>query len=309
MRRFFFPVLLIVLAAFVLGGCGGGDGGGGTVTPPGEVNWWGNYLDADGNPVTLSSGFKLVAIDGEKQTLTPWTSSTSGFLHFAIDYDYRSNAGWLFRGDDQSNDKSDLAGAVEFIKQSGFLRVRETFDWDRDNAKYAQFSIRLPFAGFATDLMLVLLAEPYIAYPTDVSKTWNGDPVYVSDGSGQEIQEIMNYSIEYVGTANLMENSSVIKTFDDVIKIKGLANKGTSLGRGEIDCYLAPDVGIIYYHLTTAFGQPAAGALVGFSGENVSIGGSRITDYFPTAAGNRWSYEFAPDDHVAEFRFSVQSVE
>ena len=307
MLKFFFPATLVILAVIFLGGCS--DGGGPTSVSD-DGNWWGYYLDDSNNPITLPSGFKLVKLDSTEINTSLWTSSTSGFLDFVIDPNFRSNAGWLFRGNDQGVvGKADLTGAVEFIKQSGYLRLRETFDWDSEHFRYTQFPIRLPFAGFSTDLMLTLLSEPYIAYPTDESRTWNGDPVYVSDGSGQEIQEIMNYHIEYVGTANLMENNSVIQTFDDVILIKGLANKGTSQGRGEIDCYLAPNVGIIYYYLTTAFGQPAAGALVGFSGENVSITGSPITDYFPTAPGNHWNYEFAPDDHVAEFRFNVQAVE
>jgi hypothetical protein len=126
----------------------------------------------------------------------------------------------------------------------------------------------------------------------------------VSNGSGSEIIEIFSYRIHSVGRADLLENTRVLGSYNDVILIEGVANQG----QGHLLAYLAPNVGIIYYHLVTAFGQPAAGALVGYSGANLDLSGSAVTDYMPLAPGNQWLYEFSPDDHVAEFRFKVQPV-
>jgi hypothetical protein len=83
--------------------------------------------------------------------------------------------------------------------------------------------------------------------------------------------------------------------------ISGTANQG----QGMVDAYLAPDVGIIYYYLLTAFGQKASGALVGYDLQNQSVSGGTIKDYFPTAGGNHWIYEFSPDEQVDNFRFRV----
>jgi len=289
------------LAFFLLAGCGDDSG---VVEPPGNGgNFWSNYLD-----LTLPSGFKLVSLEGEQKTATVLTTPANqmGVLNFAIDPDYRSNRGWLFRGHDHFSDvKQDLAGAAEFVKQSGWLRVGETFDWDRGTRRYTQPPlIRLTFIGYAGDLLITYLGEPYIAFPTDTTKTWTGPPVNVSDGSGSSFVEIFSYRIHYLGSSDLMENDRVLAGYDDVIHIEGVANAG----QGRIDAYLAPNVGIIYYHLVTAFGQEGAAALIGFSGENQSISGAAVKDYFPTAPGNHWIYEFSPDDHVPQFRFSVRPV-
>ena len=312
---FYSPVLLFLV---IMCGCGSDRS---TIIVPGEgitqEYWWNNYLDENSNPLTLPSGFKLVPAQAEQRTATPLTSNYQGIvLTFAIDPDYRSNLGYIFRGDDQNNgSKENLAGAVEFIKQSGRLRRRETFDWEglREDPpgsfkftrinRFSQFQIRTPFNGFAYDLMSTLLSDPYVGYPTDTTKTWSGDPVHVSDGSGREFVEILSYRIRYLGTRSLAENgTNILSTYDDVIIIEGRTNEGL----GRIDAYLAPNVGIIYYHLVTAFGQEGAGALIGFSGENIDLNGRTVTDYFPTSPGNHWLYEFAPDNHVPEFRFSIQ---
>jgi hypothetical protein len=303
-----YSCLLILFAAVVLTGCSDkktivGPG-------PGDQNYWENYIG-----VTLPNGFKLVSLSGEQREADFLTTSYQGMvLNFAIDPEYRSNLGYIFRGNDQGDSgKENLCGAVELVKQSGWLRHRETFDWEglkedppgsfkftRIN-RYTQFPIRTTFSGYAYDLMLTLLSEPYIGYPTDTTKTWSGPVVNVSDGS-QSFIEIISYRIHYLGDCDLMENSSVLASYSDVIHIEGAADQG----QGAIDAYLAPNVGIIYYHLTTAFGQEGAGALIGFSGDNEGINGGAVTDYFPTSPGNNWIYEFAPDDHVPQFRFSVK---
>lgn len=323
MKKAKFPTGLacMLIVAVLAGSPGCGKDGSAVIDPgadTGAEHWWDNYLDATGNPVTLPSGFKLARADGSLRTVSPATSSQQGLvLSFAVEPYFRSNAGYLFRGNNQNNaDLENLAGAVEFIKQSGWLRQRETFDWEglretppgsfkftRIN-RFTKFSIRSTFNGFATDLMLTLLSEPYIGFPTDTTRKWNGKPVYVSSGIGNEFIEIFSYGIRYIGRAELKEGSSTLATYDDVILIEGVANQG----QGHIRAYLAPNVGIIHYHLTTAFGQPAAGALVGFSGENLDIGGSALTDYMPLAPGNHWLYEFSPDDRVAQFRFQVVPV-
>ncbi|HLA39060.1 MAG TPA: hypothetical protein VJ417_03645 [Candidatus Glassbacteria bacterium] len=294
---------------------------GGSVTPPDDSgaltqeHWWDNYLDATGNPITLSSGFKLSALTAQQKSATRWSSTSVGFvLNFVIDPNWRTNIGWLFRGADQGNGSlENLAGAVEIYKDAGWLKNRENFDWEgmsedppgsfnfkRVN-RFAQFSIRTPFAGVVVDLMLSLLAEPYIAIPTDTTKTWQGDPVHVSQGPGSEFLEVINYRLRYVGQAGLEENGKRIASFQDVIAITGTANQG----QGYVEAYLAPNVGLVYYYLLTAFGQKAAGALLGYSGENLSISGESLNDYFPTAGGNHWIYEFAPDNRVDQFRFKV----
>ncbi|GAG41642.1 unnamed protein product, partial [marine sediment metagenome] len=92
-------------------------------------------------------------------------------LTFAIDPYYRSNMGYIFRGNDQNDSgKENLAGAVEFIKQSGWLRHRETFDWEglRESPpgsfkftrinRFTQFQIRTTFTGLAYDLILTLIS-------------------------------------------------------------------------------------------------------------------------------------------------------
>ncbi len=289
----------LAVTAVLLAGCGDDNG---VVGPP--VNggdYWADYVD-----LTLPSGFKLVALNGEQRTATPLTTpaNLAGVLNFAIDPDYRSNRGWLFRGHDHNSDtKQDLAGAAELVKQSGSLRVGETFDWDRSTRSYTQPPmIRLTFIGYASDLMIIYLSEPHVAFPADTTKTWTGPPVNVSDGSGTGFVEILSYRIHYLGSCDLMENDNVLAGYHDVIHIEGTADQG----QGRIDAYLAPDVGIIYYHLVTAFGQEGAAALIGFSGENQSINGASVTDYFPTAPGNHWIYEFSPDDHVPQFRFSIK---
>ncbi|MBW7996042.1 MAG: hypothetical protein FVQ81_05595 [Candidatus Glassbacteria bacterium] len=311
-------MVTVTLTGVLAAGCGS-DGGGGVVDPGsniGQDHWWDNYLDANRQPITLSSGFKLVELSGDERTATRITSASMGLsLNFRIDADWRSTGGWLFRGANQgSSTLENLAGAVEVIKQSGRLRIGETFDWEgvreqppgsfkfvRVN-RFNQLAIRMPFSGFATDLMTTLLAEPYIGYPTDTTKSWQGPPINVSQGPGTEFQEILTYRIEYLGTRSLKESGTAIGSWDDVIKITGIANQG----QGRIETYLAPNVGILYYYYITAFGQKAAGALAGFDLENRSTGGSAITDYFPTAGGNHWIYEFSPDDRVEQFRFSVE---
>ncbi|RLB12625.1 MAG: hypothetical protein DRG82_16845, partial [Deltaproteobacteria bacterium] len=191
-------VLSLALIIYLAGGCGSDSS---VVTPPADGNWWANYLDPAGNPLTLPSGFKLVPIAGHQRTATPKTTPPDerAVLNFAIDPDYRSNRGWLFRGHDQGSDaKQDLAGCAEFIKQAGWLRIGETFDWDRQSARYTQPpQIRLTFIGWAGDLMLTYLGEPYIGFPTDTTKTWTGKPVTVSDGSGNEFVEIFSYRIRF----------------------------------------------------------------------------------------------------------------
>ncbi|HUU27072.1 MAG TPA: hypothetical protein VM123_04600 [archaeon] len=299
----------VILFIPLVSGCGSGKNGG-PIEPPSSESWWSNYLDSSGNPITLQSGFKLVPVSGEQRQAIPKTTPAFdlAYLNFAVDANYRSNLGWLFRGHDQADDrKEDLAGAAEFIKQGGWLRVRETFDWDKDTKRYTQPpAIRMTFLGWAGDLMITYLSEPYIGYPTDTTKTWSGKPTYVSDGSGREFVEILTYQISYLGTRSLVEKvgagSKTLETYNDVILIKGRANEG----EGSIDAYLAPNTGIIYYHLVTAFGMLGAGALIGYSGDNQTLSGAGATDYFPTAPGNHWIYEFSPDDHVPEFRFSIQ---
>ncbi len=308
----------VTLAVAGLTGCGS-DGDGGIVTPGHDTtqdHWWDNYLNESGQPITMPSGFKLAKLDGSDRTASRNTSSSAGLsLNFRIDPDWRSSGGWLFRGADQSSSTlSTIAGAAEVIKQAGWLRIGETFDWEsaREDPpgsfeftlynRFTQFPIRTTFSGFATDLMLTLLAEPYIGYPTDTTKTWQGSPTNVSQGPGTEFQEIFSYRIDYLGTRSLKESGTAIGTWDDVIKITGVANEG----QGRIETYLAPNVGILYYYYVTAFGDLAAGALAGYDLDNRSTGGSAITDYFPTAGGNHWIYEFSPDDRVDQFRFSVE---
>jgi hypothetical protein len=308
----------LAVAAAGLTGCGS-DGGGGIVDAghdTAQEHWWDNYLNDSGQPITLASGFKLVKLDGSESTASRNTSSSSGMsLNFRIDPDWRSSGGWLFRGADQSSSTlSTIAGAAEMTKQAGWLRIGETFDWEsaREDPpgsfqftlhnRFTQFPIRTPFSGFATDLMTTLLAEPYIGFPTDTTKTWQGKPTNVSQGPGTEFQEILSYRIEYLGTRSLKESGTAIGTWDDVIKITGTANEG----QGRIEAYLAPNVGILYYYYITAFGQKAAAALAGYDLDNRSSGGSAVTDYFPTAGGNHWIYEFSPDDRVDQFRFSVE---
>ena len=295
-----FPLSLSI-ATLMFAGCGGDNGV--TEPPVSDGIYWANYIDQ-----TLPSGFKLVSLNGQQRTAAPLTTpaNQAAALNFAVDPDYRSNRGWLFRGHDHASDfKQDLAGAAEFVKQGGRLRVGETFDWDRSTRRYTQPPlIRLTFIGYAGDLMITYLSEPYIAFPADTTKTWTGPPVNVSDASGTSFVEIFSYRIHYLGKCDLMENTRTLASYDDVIRIEGTAN----MGQGLIDAYLAPNVGIIYYHLVTAFGQEGAAALIGFSGENLSITGTSTTDYFPTAPGNHWIYEFSPDDHVPQFRFGVKQV-
>jgi len=320
-KKAYFPISLayVLLIALLAGASGcGKDGGGGTVDPGDETSaehWWDNYLDDSGNPITKSSGFKLVKADGTLYEVTPTTTASQGLeLSFAVEPFWTSNSGYLFRGNNQNNaNLENLAGAVEFIKQSGWLRHRETFDWEglRETSsgslnfvrvnRFTQYSVRSTFNGFATDLMLTLLSEPYIGYPTDTTRKWTGDPVYVSNGSGSEFVEVFGYSIHYIGSVQLTASSKSLGQFNDVIMIEGKANSG----QGHIQAYLAPNIGIIYYHLVTAFGQEAAGALLGYSGANLDLSGTTLTDYMPLSPGNQWLYEFAPDDHVPQFRFAV----
>ena len=303
-------LLFLSTGGLTFSACGSDNGG--VVTPGDEISqdhWWDNYLDENRNPVTLPSGFKLAPLSANQRTATPKTTSRHFVLNFVIDPDWRSNLGYIFRGNDQNKSAlENLAAAVEFYKQEGWLKKRETFDWEgvREDPpgsfnfvrvnRFTKFPIRSTFNGVATDLMLTLLAEPYIAFPTDTTKTWFGDPVHVSQGPGSEFVEIMQYSISYLGERRLMEDSNALETYQDVIQIKGQADQG----QGRIEAYLAPDMGIIY------FGQKAAGALIGYAGENLDLNGGAVKDYFPTAGGNHWLYEFAPDDRVDEFRFSVQ---
>ena len=309
-------LLFLSTGGLTFSACGNDNGG--VVTPGDEISqdhWWDNYLDENRNPVTLPSGFKLAPLSANQRTATPKTTNRHFVLNFVIDPDWRSNLGYIFRGNDQNKSAlENLAGAVEFYKQEGWLKKRETFDWEgvREDPpgsfnfvrvnRFTKLPIRSIFNGVATDLMLTLLAEPYIAFPTDTTKTWFGDPVHVSQGPGSEFMEIMQYSISYLGERRLMEDSNALETYQDVIQIKGQANQG----QGRIEAYLAPDMGIIYYYYITAFGQKAAGALIGYAGENLDLNGGAVKDYFPTAGGNHWLYEFAPDDRVDEFRFSVQ---
>lgn len=153
---------LMLLLALLLSACGSDS----NPTPPdGDHDWWSNYLDGGGQPITLPSGFKLAPIEGGSQRtagLVTTPANPFAMLNFAVDPRYRSNRGWLFRGHDQlSSDKQDLAGAAELVKQEGWLRIGETFDWDNSTATYNQPPlIRLTFQGFAGDLMIVPLSHP-----------------------------------------------------------------------------------------------------------------------------------------------------
>lgn len=273
-----------------------------------QDHWWDYYLDDDKNPVVFPSGFKLVPLGAEIKAVTPVTIDPRyTILEFVIDPDYRSNRGFIFRGNNQNTDAEDLAGAVEFFKQGGYLRVGETFDWqgsggnDKRVNRFTQPSIRSTFNGVAFDLMITLLAEPFVKRPTDTTRSWSGKPSYVSDGN-HEIQETNLFGIEHLGRVELFaDGSKKIFDFQDVIRITGRADHG----QGVIEACLAPDVGIFYYRLVTAFGQEGAGALIGYSCENQDLNGAAISDYFPTAPGNHWIYEFAADERVANFRFKV----
>ncbi|MFH1069218.1 MAG: hypothetical protein V1794_06300, partial [Candidatus Glassbacteria bacterium] len=223
---------ILILAATVSISCSDS----GSVSPPGnggelgQEHWWDNYLDAAGNPTTLPSGFKLASLSTQQKTATKWTTGGQGLvLNFVIDPDWRTNIGWLFRGADQGNSSlENLAGAVEIYKDGGRLKNRENFDWEgvsedppgsfqfkRIN-RFTQFAIRTPFAGVAVDLMQTLLAEPYIAYPVDTTRTWQGDPVHVSQGPGSEFTEIFTYRPSLFGRASLNENDRALGSWDDV---------------------------------------------------------------------------------------------
>ena len=166
-------VVTLAVAAAGLTGCGS-DGGGAVVDPghdTGQEHWWDLYLNNSGQPITLASGFKLVKLAGSERTASRNTSSSAGLaLNFRIDPDWRSNSGWLFRGADQgSTTLATIAGAAEVIKQGGWLKIGETFDWEsaREDPpgsfeftlynRFNQLAIRMPFSGFATDLMTTLL--------------------------------------------------------------------------------------------------------------------------------------------------------
>jgi len=306
-------LLLFSAVILTLTACGKDSG---VVAPGDELgaeHWWDNYIDSTGTPITLSSGFRLVPLSAVQQTAKPTTTNAVGIvLSFVIEPRYSTNRGYLFRGNDQGTNSEDLAGAVEFIKDSGWLSHRETFDWEGERRsgssatrinRFTQFPIRSPFNGVATDLMLTLLARPYVAFPTDTTKHWFGPPVHVSNGSGGEILEIISYGIEYLGSKSLVENKTTkLGTFEDVIHIYGRANAGEAV----VDAYLVPNIGIIYYHLVTAFGQKAAGALIGYAGANYDLDGNPLKDYFPMNGGNNWIYEFAPDNSVDDFRFTIE---
>ncbi len=277
-----------------------------------QEHWWDYYLKDDGSPVELPSGFKLVSLSSAIKPVTPVTMNNSFIiLEFVIDPDYRSNRGFILRGNNQNADEEDLAGAVEFIKQGGYLRVGEAFDWQGSGAnehrinRFNQPPMRSTFNGVAYDLLITLLSEPYIMHPTDTTRIWSGKPTYVSDGT-REFQETNRFGIEYLGRVELVaDGSRKVFEFQDVIRATGRADQGG----GHIEAYLAPDAGIFYYHLVTAFGQEGAGALIGYNCENQDLNGATVQDYFPTAPGNHWIYEFAADERVAQFRFKLNVLE
>jgi hypothetical protein len=266
----------------------------------------------DDNPLGLPpvTQVDLVPIDppAEIAALEQWASQNGPSLHFIVSNEYRTPDGFFFEGRNQQTIYEELTGRVEVIKDSnGWLRIGATFSYESEYAGFVE-SIFGPFAGIALDVYEPLSSEPYIHFPTEETLHWTSDTVFVSDGN-VEFQRYFSYRIEYIGDADLVDNGQVVKEFSDVIRFVGDPNSSTPGQRPDlVVAYLAPDYGIIH-SLFRFFDVENACALLGYGGSNIVFpDGESVKDYFPTAPGNQWLYEFSYDSEEGEtvdFRFSV----
>ena len=238
-----------------------------------------------------------------------WFSAGGATLKFIINNEVRTPDGFFFEGRNQGTVYEELTGRVEIIKEGGWMRMGATFSYESEYGDFVE-SIFGPFAGIALDIYEPMSADPYIAFPANEGVSWTSDTVFVSDGT-TEYLNFYRYRIEYVGDVDLMADGQA-KGFSDVIHYIGEANATLSGNRPDlVEAYLAPDYGIIFA-LFRLFDVENACALIGYGGENVLFPGEdaivKIIDYFPTAPGNQWLYEFSNDSEEGEevnFRFSV----
>jgi hypothetical protein len=240
--------------------------------------------------------------------LDSWASPTGPALTFIISNELRTPDGFLFEGRNQGTIYEELTGRAELIKDSeGWLRTGATFSYESEFGDFVE-SLLGPFAGIALDLYEPIASNPFIRFPTDETVQWVSDTVFVSDGTNEYVR-FFRYRIERIGGADLTADGSVVKTFTEVIRYRGEANASVPNQRPDlVEAYLAPDFGIIYA-LFRLFDVENACALIGYGGENIEFpDGDAVTDYFPTAPGNQWRYEFSRDSvegQAVDFRFRV----
>ncbi len=251
----------------------------------------------------------LVPIEppAEIAELDQWISPSGPSLYFIVSNEYRTANGFFFEGRNQGTIYEELTGRAEIIKEDGWLRVGATFSYESEYGDFVE-SLLGPFAGIALDLYEPISSGPFIEFPTNTSVTWASDTVHVSDGTNEYLR-FFDFSIRYVGGADLVAGGQVVKGFEDVIHIRGEPNATVSGQRPDlVEAYLAPDYGIIY-SLFRFFDVENACALIGYGGTNIEFpDGNTISDYFPAAPGNQWRYEFSLDSDEGEavdFRFSV----
>jgi hypothetical protein len=253
----------------------------------------------------------LVPIDPPAQiaALDSWADPTGPALTFIVSNEWRTPDGFFFEGRNQGTVYEELTGRVELIKDGeGWMRTGATFSYESEFGDFVE-SLLGPFAGIALDLYEPFDSDPYIGFPTDPSRTWVSDTVFVSDGT-HEFERFFRYHIEPVGAADLLADGATVKTFSDVIRYRGEADASLPGQRPDlVEAYLAPDVGIIWA-LFRFFDVENACALLGYGGENIEFpDGAAISDYFPLAPGNRWLYEFSRDSEegqAVDFRFRVE---
>lgn len=245
----------------------------------------------------------------ELASMEQWFSAEGATLKFIISNEVRTPDGFFFEGRNQGTAYEELTGRVEIIKEDGWMRMGATFSYESEYSDFVE-SIFGPFAGIALDIYESMSAGPYIGFPTNEGVSWTSDSVFVSDGT-TEYQSFYRYRIEYVGNADLVADGQV-KRFSDVIHCIGEVNSTLPGNRPDlVEAYLAPDYGIIFA-LFRLFDVENACALIGYGGGNILFPGEdavvNVTDYFPTAPGNQWLYEFSKDSEEGEevdFRFSV----
>jgi hypothetical protein len=241
-------------------------------------------------------------------TLDQWIPPSGPALTFIVSNKYRTANGFFFEGQNQGTIYEEQTGRVEIIKEAdGWLRVGAAFSYESEYGDFVE-SLLGPFAGIALDLYEPISSEPFIEYPTNTSVMWTSDTVHVSDGTNEYLR-YFDYSINYIGDADLVAAGQVAKGFTDVIHIIGEPNSTPSGQRSDrVEAYLAPNYGIIYA-MFRFFDVENACAMIGYGGANIEFpDGDPISDYFPAAPGNQWRYEFSYDSGEGEevdFRFSV----
>lgn len=235
--------------------------------------------------------------------VAPYVDPRGLSLYFIVDPDERGGRGYYWEGANWGTAAEELAGRAELIKEDGWLRVGETWSYNGSTDTYEK-SLFGAFAGVALNIFEPVSSEPFVSFPVDLGSAWYSDTVFQTCPDQEEVERYFTYSVSDVGTVDLLESGSPVRTFEDVVMYRATANEGTD----SLAVWLAPNVGIVY-SIYTVCEITSLAALIGYNVRNEDFNtGESITDYFPMAPCAIWYYEFSKDYESGDpidFRLSL----